>query len=164
MKIIAVPYKHFSFIALLVMMISYRSIAQEICNNGVDDDNDGLTDLFDPDCQCHFSVSGNLLLNGSFESYQHCPVTYTYDSEFDIASDWKYGSYTNVNEATFYHNLQCNIDSGQVMLRMPPTLPLPHGTGFAAIYNSAYIDPIPENQTAKGYITQCLQAPLTMGT
>jgi len=164
MKTVAMRYIRFSLALLITMIMSSKSIAEEICNNGVDDDSDGLTDLFDPDCQCHFTVSGNLLLNGSLESYQHCPLTYTYDSEYNIASNWKFGSYTNINEANFYHNLRCASDSEQVMLRMPPVLPLPQGTGFVSVYNSAYITPIPENQMMKGYVTQCLQAPLTKGT
>src|SRR5262249_301827 len=98
-------YKHL-FILLSLFLLVYSCIAQEICNNGIDDDNDGLVDLHDPDCQCHFTVSGNLLLNGSFEFYDHCPVTYTYDDDYKIASSWQYGSYTNFFEADFYHNLK----------------------------------------------------------
>src|ERR1700759_2386245 len=68
-------YKHTQLLLLYLFLInSYRGIAQEICNNGKDDDGDGLIDLYDPDCQCHFTVTDNLLLNGSFESYDHCPV------------------------------------------------------------------------------------------
>src|SRR5437763_10777071 len=123
-------YKYLPFILLIIfMMTSYNSIAQEICNNGDDDDDDGLIDLFDPDCQCHFAVTGNLLLNGSFESYQHCPLTYIYDSEHDIALNWEFSSYTNINEANFYHNLRCLTDSEQVSAHMKPSLPLPQGTG-----------------------------------
>ena len=157
-------YKYLPFILVIIfMMTRYNSIAQEICNNGVDDDEDGLTDLFDPDCQCHFAVTGNLLLNGSFESYQHCPLTYIYDSEHDIASHWEFSSYTNLNEANFYHNLDCLTDSQQVMAHMKPSLPLPQGSGFVSIYNSAYLHPIPENKMMKGYVSQCLEAPLTKG-
>lgn len=32
------------------MLFSTASMAQEICNNGIDDDNDGLIDCLDPDC------------------------------------------------------------------------------------------------------------------
>src|SRR4051812_1018209 len=164
MKLIAMRYKHFSFILfILLMMTSYKSMAQEICNNGMDDDNDGLIDLFDPDCQCHFTVSANLLLNGSFESYINCPLTYIYDSEHNIALNWEFSSYTNINEANFYHNLHCTDDSAQVMSHMKPALPLPHGSGFMSIYNSAYLHPIPENKMIKGYVSQCLGTSLTKG-
>ena len=67
------------------LLINHACLSQEICNNGIDDDGDGLIDLQDPDCQCHFTVSNNLLLNGSFELYNHCPIVYTYDSNYNAA-------------------------------------------------------------------------------
>ncbi|MEQ1747471.1 MAG: M43 family zinc metalloprotease, partial [Saprospiraceae bacterium] len=39
----------------------------EICNNGLDDDGNGLTDLFDPDCPCN---------NAAYQAY--CPVACEY--------------------------------------------------------------------------------------
>src|SRR5437763_26699 len=129
MKLSATFYKYFPFILLTILMMnSYKSIAQEICNNGVDDDNDGLIDLLDPDCQCHFTVTGNLLLNGSFELYQHCPVNYIYDDEHNIVLNWEFSSYTNINEANFYHNFHCATDSEQVVAHMKPAMPLPQGS------------------------------------
>ena len=137
--------------------------AQEICNNGKDDDGNGLVDLNDPACQCHFIVNGNLLQNGSFETYDHCPVTYTYDNDYKIANYWQYGTYTNIGEAAYYHNLKCDYDSAQVMYNMPPALPLPDGSGFISIQNNTYIDPIPEPKIPKTYVGQCLRNPLTKG-
>jgi len=58
------PYRLLLFMFLLH---GQTLLAQEICNNGIDDDSDGLVDLRDPDCQCHFVVTDNLLRNGSFE-------------------------------------------------------------------------------------------------
>jgi len=45
--------------------------AQEICNNGIDDDGDGIVDIQDPDCIC-----GNIIpdiVDGDFEDYSCCP-------------------------------------------------------------------------------------------
>ena len=42
------------FLCLLLLMTSSYSFAQEICDNAKDDDSDGLVDLYDPDCQCHY--------------------------------------------------------------------------------------------------------------
>ncbi len=39
---------------LLLVGISMGAYAQEICNNGLDDDNDGYVDCFDPDCSGNF--------------------------------------------------------------------------------------------------------------
>jgi gliding motility-associated-like protein len=147
----------------ILFLSGVSGVAQEICNNSVDDDRDGLIDLHDPDCQCRFIVTDNLLQNGSFELYDHCPVIYTYDSTYNVAAYWQYGTYTNINEADYYHNLNCSYDSGQVMLHMPPKLPLPDGQGFISVLNSTYLHTTPESEMAKGYVGQCLQAPLTPG-
>jgi len=152
------PYRFLLFIFLLY---GHAVLTQEICNNGIDDDSDGLVDLRDPDCQCHFVVTDNLLRNGSFELYDHCPVNYTYISDSKIATYWQYGS--RMNEAEYYHNLTCSFDSLTIMLHMPPALPLPDGAGFVSILNSAFINPIPESDMPKGYVGQCLQAPLSAG-
>ena len=151
----------YKFLLLIFLLTAYAGLTQEICNNGIDDDGDGLVDLHDPDCQCHFLVTDNLLQNGSFELYDHCPVNYTYISDYKIADYWQFGS--KMNEASYYHNLNCSYDSLQVMLHMAPALPMPDGTGFLSISNSAFINPIPEIDMPKGYVGQCLQAPLAAG-
>lgn len=159
------PYKNIIRVVVLFIFMAqgYSSRAQEICNNGIDDDADNLIDLHDPDCQCHFKVKDNLLLNGSFELYNHCPVNATYTGNYNIANNWQYGSYTYTNEASFYHNLSCAYDSGLVVLSMPPALPLPDGNGFIGIINSTYISPVPEKTITKSYVGQCLQTALKKG-
>jgi len=154
-------YLHTFMMLLICFLTTGACAAQEICNNGKDDDGDGLADLHDPDCQCHFIVTDNLLQNGSFEMYDHCPVTYIYGNDYKIANHWQFGSY--MNEAEYYHNFHCSYDSGLVMLRMPPLLPMPDGDGFISIHNAALVNPIPENQMLKTYVGQCLQAPLKEG-
>lgn len=152
------------YFAFLIIMSGNYCFSQEICNNGKDDDNDGLIDLHDPDCQCHFNVTGNLLQNGSFESYSACPTKYSYSAESHIADHWHYGTYTNINTASYYHNLNCSYDSGQVMLYLPPALPLPDGKGFMSITQYNYLKPDKnEKDIAKVYIGQCLQSPLVAG-
>lgn len=151
------------FIAITLFALT-NSFSQEICNNGIDDDGDGLVDINDPLCQCHFNVTGNLLMNGSFESHNNCPSTYTYTTDAKIIDNWQYGTYTNFNEASFYHNLTCSNDSSLVMLYQPPALPLPDGKGFVAIRQSLSPgDNIEEKDIAKVYISQCLQQPLKTG-
>ncbi len=65
--------------------------AQEICNNAIDDDFDGLIDLNDTtDCVCTGVLSGggqveSLLPNPSFEDFDCIPTTY---SQLDCASVW----------------------------------------------------------------------------
>ncbi len=44
----------------------------EICDNGLDDDQDGRIDAFDPDCQCEGRLSPNLVPNGQFNQTTGC--------------------------------------------------------------------------------------------
>lgn len=151
------------FFMLLLCLASLQGFNQEICNNSKDDDGDGLIDLRDPDCQCRFTVAGNLLQNGSFEAFTHCP-TYIYDSDFNIITGWRFGTYTNLSEAIYYHNFGCVQDSGFVMTYIPPVRPLLGGKAFVAIQQSVYRKPnFKETDIAKTYISQCLQQPLQAG-
>lgn len=143
--------------------ISFSGFCQENCVNGKDDDGDGLTDLKDPDCQCRYTVTGNLLQNGSFEAFSHCP-TYFYDNDYNMINNWRYGTYTNGNEAHYYHSFSCPMDSSLVMKYIPPALPLPDGRAFVSIRQSVYRKPgYKETDIAKTYISQCLSQPLQAG-
>ncbi len=151
----------FLLFTLLVLFTNTNCLSQEICTNGIDDDGDGLVDLHDPDCSCHFQVTDNLLQNGSFEFFKNCPVNYSYVSEYNIANFWQYGTYTNNNEADYYHNFSCPYDSSLVMLYIPPSLPLPNGKAFVSIRQYVYTKPqMKETDIAKVYVGQCLQTPL----
>lgn len=44
----------------------------EICDNNIDDDEDGLIDVFDPDCQCPGLNPPNLVPNGQFSKTNGC--------------------------------------------------------------------------------------------
>ncbi len=159
------PGKYVYKVLLLSVLLitTAKTMAQEICNNGIDDDGDGLADLFDPDCQCRYSVPGNMLQNGSFELYDHCPTTYLYSTDHSIATGWEFGTYTNINEAYFYHNLDCSFDSAYVTQNMAPAQPLPDGRGFISIQNISAVGTVNEKEITKTYVSQCLQTPLKKG-
>lgn len=151
------------FLQCLIFLASFDVFSQENCTNGKDDDHDGLVDLKDPDCQCHLTVTSNLLQNGSFEAFDHCP-TYFYDQDFSIMDNWQFGTYTNGSEAIYYHNFVCKSDSSFVMQYIPPAVPLPDGKAFVSIQQSVYRKPnFKETDIAKTYISQCLSTPLTAG-
>ena len=70
------------------LIFSSSAFSQEICNNGIDDDGDGLIDLNDAvDCNCTpISTSGpSLIPNSSFENMACCPSSY---SQVNCASGW----------------------------------------------------------------------------
>ena len=103
--------------------------------------------------------------NASFELYKNCPTNHSYESDANIVDNWEYGTYTNVNGAEYYHNLKCPADSEQVMLFLPPTLPLPDGSAFMSIRQYVYRKPgMTEKDIAKVYVGQCLQSALKPGT
>lgn len=155
------PSPYLLALCCLLFITHHTCFAQEICNNGIDDDGDGLVDLHDPNCNCRINVTGNLLQNGSFENFKNCPTNYSYTNDFDIIDNWQYGTYTNTNEADYYHNFNCRYDSGLVMLYMPPALPLPNGNAFVSVKQSVYMKPdLKETDIAKSYVGQCLQSPL----
>lgn len=69
------------FTALLVMLLLAPALlGQEICNNGIDDDGDGLIDLNDPDCECLTLVAPpdvqSHIRNHSFEDRTCCPLSF----------------------------------------------------------------------------------------
>lgn len=78
--------KYISLVTALFMSVALYG--QEICQNGIDDDADGLTDMNDPDCLCYnqSSLPPSLIKNASFEEMLDCP---TQTGQLELAADWK---------------------------------------------------------------------------
>lgn len=127
-----------TFFTLLMIALIPVS-AQEICDNAIDDDADGLIDLNDTtDCFCNGVVgSGNgvesIIPNPSFEVWDDCcPSSY---SQLYCAETWE-----QATDATsdFYH--QCGF--------VPPVvpLPMPDGEGIvAALFTFGWLEYIGGN-------------------
>ncbi len=82
---------------LLTTIWAFGLSAQEICNNSIDDDADGLIDLNDTtDCFCaNTSVPlEGILPNPSFEDFDCQPVSY---SQLDCADTWSQGTYSTAD-------------------------------------------------------------------
>ena len=84
--------KVFLFIPLLLS--SYLSAAQESCNNGIDDDGDGLIDCYDPECSGNTSCSGFYIGNKVICGEE--PDA----SAFSIKLQWASENYTAFNSIT----------------------------------------------------------------
>ena len=136
----------FSFILLLSASIIF---SQEICDNGIDDDSDGLIDMNDPDCACSGFGGGStsvtsLIPNPSFEDKVCCPSSF---SQLSCANGWTQASVATSD----YFNL-----CGYTGIFNSPNTPLPGGgSGYGGFYS---------NQGWEENIGACLNSPMTAGT
>ncbi len=128
-------------------MFSTNLLAQEICNNGIDDDADGLIDLNDSlDCNCATvipQIPGSVIPNFSFEDYTCCPSNV---SQLNCANSWVQASIATSD----YYNM-CGFTS----VFAAPQLPPPDGTGYVGFITS---------QAYNEYVGTCLNSPLLAGT
>lgn len=81
--------KRKTYLQIVFILFSFLSMGQEICDNGIDDDNDGLIDLNDQvDCICNtFTATTDvtsLIQNPSFEEYTSCPTNINSPSQTGI--------------------------------------------------------------------------------
>jgi gliding motility-associated-like protein len=142
------------FIAcIFLMLVSISTLsAQEICNNGVDDDNDGLIDLNDSeDCVCTAVTNvTSLLPNPSFEVYDCLPIVL---GELSCSDTWEQATLTT---SDYFVNVP-----GAFWDNIIP-LPLPDGQAIAGIVISSYTL---EKGTViyNEYIGGCLLAPMEAG-
>lgn len=116
----------------------------EICDNGIDDDGDGLIDINDPDCQCSQPLIPSLITNHSFETYTQCPTALKQLDRCTGWSDANTGSVDYMNTCSFI--FQSITAAGLV--------PFPDGQGIAGGYFM---------ETWKEYPGSCLQQPLIAG-
>jgi gliding motility-associated-like protein len=144
----------------MCLLFTCSCTAQEICNNGKDDDGDGLIDLNDPDCACHVQADTNLLLNPSFEEYKHCPIApWAYYNNFDVAYPWVFGE--NGYENTYQFHLSCP-EAASILFGSFPNLKIPEGSGLVWLINAGTFTE-PEITYDTKYVAQCLQTPLKKG-
>jgi gliding motility-associated-like protein len=135
-----------SFLVLYFAVLC--SFSQEICNNGIDDDLDGLIDYNDViDCSCNGFGSSqtvpSLIPNSSFENNSCCPTGY---SQLGCADTW-----IQASEPTSDYWNTCG-EAFAAAYGSPG--PNPDGNGIAGFINwNGY----------KEYVGACLLAPMTVG-
>lgn len=112
-------------LSVLLLALAGPLAAQEICNNGIDDDGDGQVDLNDSECLCGGTWNDqltSLVANRSFEERQCCPygfVTPVSPPWMACATGW----HTPTMGTTDYMHT-CGYMPGAVV-----PLPLPDGGG-----------------------------------
>ena len=125
----------------------------EDCLNGIDDDNDGLIDLNDPDCICEVLSEESLIPNPSFEERSCCPFE---RSMLNCAVGWDQAS-----EATTDLIHPCGWTGWEG--HIPPT-PFPDGESIMGFANGRLIQGGGLQVNWKEYAGACLTAPLQANT
>ena len=110
-----------NFIVILLSVCSFTTIiSQEICNDALDNDGDGLIDLNDDDCTCEDLLPQSLIPNPSFEEMSCCPQD---GSRLDCADSWIQASLATTD---YMHT--CGITSPWWLGYTTP-MPFPDGEG-----------------------------------
>ncbi len=163
--------KLFPFIIRITSMILFFLIAallsssfilppmEEVCNNAIDDDGDGLIDLNDSDCECMVVQPISLIPNPSFEEKECCPSE---ESQLYCASGWMQASYPTTD---YIHTCDwLGWDGALGWDDFPPPMPFPDGDGIVGFRNGRVN---PNNMEAhpnwKEYAGACLLSPLKEG-
>jgi gliding motility-associated-like protein len=154
------------YLLIFLLFSSYIS-AQEICNNGLDDDNDGLVDLNDNiDCTCNsvnsVNPGNNFIPNSSFEEFSCLPTDFTQlalgsDGIFCVnnwqAGTWGSSDYFINAPGSFWPNIPTPLPDGQAAAGFF-IINLPDITGFDGnIDDGIYLE----------YLKTCLTQPLQPG-
>lgn len=158
---VPMPDIKITLLVLLTFLFSSSLLAQEICDNGIDDDGDGLIDLNDPDCECSDILTGtnSLIPNPSFEDTLCCPINY---SQLSCAATW-----IQASDATSDYYNACGYTYIRRPVHSPPASPIPgNGNGYVGFYNTSRSRPpggASTNGTYKEYVGSCLRRPLRNG-
>ena len=142
--------QHLKFIiSMLILLMSLSIYGQEICNNAIDDDGDGLIDLNDEeDCICPSTIPSGLIPNPSFEDMLCCP---TQKEELACADSW-----IQASAATSDYLHLCGITVHPNVNKSVP-LPIPDGEGYIG-----FRDGINFSQY-KEYVGACLNSTMEVG-
>ncbi|MEO0470298.1 MAG: gliding motility-associated C-terminal domain-containing protein [Bacteroidota bacterium] len=141
------PLRVFLFFAFFAVVPMY---AQEICDNALDDDADGLIDLNDPDCVCTGVVSSSpssLIPNPSFETTNCCPTAL---SQMSCATTWIQASAATSD----YYNTCGFVPPPNFPL---PPAPIPDGNGYVGFIDA-------NGFGYKEYVGACLSGTMNAGT
>lgn len=145
------PHELRSIVLACVLPFSAPLLAQEVCDNGLDDDFDGLIDLNDTtDCTCiqvfdSSTVVTSVIPNPSFECYTALP---TGISQLNNACTW-------VQATTPTTDYFVDLPGGY--FPSPPIMPMPLPDGDACV-GGFYAEGWQE------YLGACLTSPLLAGT
>jgi len=140
----------FSFSIIVVFLSQNILLGQiEICDNGVDDDNDNLIDFNDDDCFCQIVDAKSLIPNPSFEDQNCCPDD---RSQLYCADSWIQASAPTTD---FIHT--CDWLGWD---QFPPPRPFPDGEGIMGFRDGRVRSTNNPEPYWKEYAGACLLSPL----
>ncbi len=153
------PDKRWSFFLFVSILLSpiflpglpiknVQDVEAEICNNGEDDDGDGMIDLNDDDCICVIIEPESLVPNPSFEDMNCCPSN---RSQLNCADVW-----IQASEPTTDYLHTCDWLGWE---NFPPPRPFPDGDGIMGFRDGRVLQSFPETNW-KEYAGACLLGPL----
>lgn len=144
------PYTNI-FICLSFFLMPFIGFSQsEICDNGIDDDGDGLIDLNDDECFCEIVEPVSLIPNPSFEDQDCCPNA---RSQLNCASNW-----IQASEPTTDYIHTCDWLGWD---NFPPPMPFPDGDGIMGFRDGRVRNNSNEPEPFwKEYAGACLLSPL----
>ncbi len=144
------PSSRVVFIALVFLYLLPGGLSgQEVCDNGRDDDADGLIDLNDDDCVCEIIEPKSLIPNPSFEDMNCCPLG---RSQLNCAENWIQASEPTTD---FLHT--CGWMGWD---EFPPPRPFPDGDGVMGFRDGRVIRDGEPEYYWKEYAGACLTSPL----
>jgi gliding motility-associated-like protein len=123
----------------------------EICDNAIDDDNNGLIDLNDPACDCSPPEPVSQIPNPSFEDTECCPTT---RGQLSCATTW-----IQASEATTDYYNRCGYFTRE---GFPVPEPIPDGDAYIGFRNGTFTGDNP-TPNWKEYTGACLLSPLLAG-
>lgn len=134
------------YILFFFIIITSSLIGQvEVCDNGLDDDNDSLIDLNDEDCFCQIASSKSLISNPSFEELDCCPDD---KSELFCATDW--------SQASSPTSDLIHLCGWSGVEEYPPPRPFPDGEGILGFRDGRFSSNDSLDAYWKEYAGACL--------
>ncbi|PZE15586.1 hypothetical protein DNU06_17315, partial [Putridiphycobacter roseus] len=159
--------KTVGFIFLVGLQLSLY--AQEICDNALDDDGDGLIDLYDPDCQCGAGLNAqpsSAIPNPNFDNSSCCPVPHPWPAntnQLGCLDDWT-SAQTSLNGWALNYLNSCdscgNYNNSLTYNNPPQECSLTVGNGFVQMEFNKNNNP---SWVYNSGIYACLNAPFMPG-
>ena len=140
-----------SLFVLILFIVSVSLYGQEICDNAIDDDGDGLIDLNDDDCVCIGLIPSSLIPNPSFEEMTCCP---TQNAQLDCAVDWIQASGPTTD---YVHTCDNYLGNSNIPAFAP--LPFPDGEGAVGFRDGEAFS----GSSYKEYVGACLNESMEAG-